>query len=158
MKKLLRAHAAETPYGFALLLALGCLLWGIADKIHAAVTSQSGVSLNVTDGVVSYSPSFSFSTTAAGAALVGQPQVITTNWTLVNLGLAASADLMLLKNNDTTNYVQLATTGTNVFSKLLPGRFAFVPVDPGATIYVRGTNVLWSTNVSINISVFVVNP
>lgn len=130
-------------------IMVGLLFAAIA---YASITSQVGISFNATDGTVQFSPAFNFLTTASGSAMVAQPQTATTNWQTVNIGLAATADLMLIKNNDASNAVYLATTGTNVFGKLSAGRFAFIPVDPSATIYVKATNA------SVSIAVFVTNP
>jgi hypothetical protein len=69
----------------------------------------------------------------------GTQSVGTGAWEAVSLGDCSSADLMAIKNNDDTNYVQLATAndGTKIFAKLTPGRVCFVPVDPTATIYAK---------------------
>ena len=73
-----------------------------------------------------------------GSKLGGVRQTLATGgWTALNLGAVATADLLCVVNDDAANFVQLAidNAGAKIFAKLTPGRCAFFPPDPTATIY-----------------------
>ena len=75
----------------------------------------------------------------SGKNFIGIVQAISTSWTAVNVTGLASPDLMLARNSDTTNYVELATAndGSGIFAKLAAGRGAFLSCNPSATYYAR---------------------
>ena len=75
-----------------------------------------------------------------GNNIVGLQQSIgTAAWTALDLGTVTTADLLAVVNTDVTNYVQLSidNAGAKIFGKLTPGRAAFLPPDPTATIYAK---------------------
>ena len=74
-----------------------------------------------------------------GSKSLGTPQDIGTAWEALTLSDLGSADLIAVKNNDATNYVQLATANDNsgIFARLTPGRGAFFPPETSATLYAR---------------------
>jgi len=62
----------------------------------------------------------------------------TVSWTAVYLG-AITQDLgyIFFKNNSTTNYVEVAVdnAGAKIFTKLTPGKFAFIQAHSGVAGY-----------------------
>jgi hypothetical protein len=101
--------------------------------------TRTSLQLTVANGPDSFAGQVNLTETPAGSAYVAVSQSIATTWTAVSLGPVAAFDLVLIKNNDPTNYVQLASAndGTGIFGRLTPGRAGCWPVDAGATIYAK---------------------
>ena len=104
------------------------------------LNKSSSVTFSIAGNGSNFSLSFSLSETSAdGADAVGQPQLVPTAWTAVNVGNCAPAEKICIRNNDPTNYVQLATSnaGAGLFARLKPGECAFWPLDPATTLYAK---------------------
>lgn len=80
--------------------------------------------------------------TLAGTDYYAKAWTVSTAWTAIPLDALASFDLIFVKNNDATNYVQVATANdsTQIFAKLTAGRGVFLPPDPSATLYWRANS------------------
>lgn len=81
--------------------------------------------------------SLSLIETLAGTDYYAKSWTVTTSWTAIPLDALASFDLLMIKNTDATNYVELATAndGTHKFSKLTPGRATFISDPSASTLY-----------------------
>ena len=101
--------------------------------------TRTSLQLTVANGPDSFAGQVNLTESPAGTAYDVVSQSIATSWTAVSLGPVSAFDLVLIKNNDLTNYVQLASAndGTGIFARLSPGRGACWPADPGTTIYAK---------------------
>lgn len=72
----------------------------------------------------------------SGTQAIGNVQTVGTSWEAITLGDLASADLIAIVNNSTSNFVQVSAdlAGSKIFAKLTPGRFCLLPPDPTAVI------------------------
>jgi len=105
-----------------------------------AAEKRTSLNFSVTKNGQTLQQQIALSEDLAGSKLGGVRQSLAAgSWTALNLGTVTVADLLCVVNDDATNFVQLATANDNsgIFSKLTPGRCAFLPVDPAATIYGR---------------------
>jgi hypothetical protein len=102
--------------------------------------TRTSLQLTVANGSDSLSVQVNLTETPAGLKFIGEPQSIATGaWTAIALGSLASFDLLMLKNLDAANYIQVAldNAGAKIFGKLAAGRGMVWPVEPGATIYAQ---------------------
>jgi len=105
-----------------------------------AIAKKITLGLELTeDDLTSGLSSFLTEDSAAGADAVTAPQDVGTAWEALDVGACNPADLILVKNVDETNFVQIATAnnGTGIFSKLAPGRGTLVAAEPTATYYMK---------------------
>jgi len=104
-----------------------------------ASEKRTSVSFSVVVGGVTLGISASKNEDLSGTNAQGQIQTIPTAWTAVDVSLLASVDLICVRNNDATNYVQLAIAndGTKIFGRLLPGRACYLPLEVGAVLYAK---------------------
>src|ERR1017187_8072394 len=98
--------------------------------------TRTSLQFTVANGSDSLAVQVNLTETPAGTHLLGELQSIATGWTAIALGPCSSFDLLMLKNTDAINYVEvaLANDGTKIFGKLTAGRGMVWPVEPGATI------------------------
>lgn len=101
---------------------------------------QSSISLTIakTGQVFALTPP-ALTEDLAGTQAISNVQNVGTGWEAILIGDLSRIDLLAVRNADNTNFIQLATAndGSGIFAKLTPGRFAFVPVDSGATVYAK---------------------
>ena len=110
----------------------------------------TSVSFVVSKNNLTAQDSVSLSETLAGSKYYAKPLTVTTSWTAIPLDVLGSFDLLLIKNTDATNYVQIATanTGSQIFAKLTPGRASFICPDPSATLYWKANSASCICNVT----------
>ncbi len=121
------------------LVSLLVFAWGAA-VLDASQEKQTRLNFSVAKGGLTGQQVTSLSEDLAGSNIGPLTQTIPTNsWVAIDIGSCSSADLMLLRNTDVTNYVQLSVTndGTRLFARLTPGRVAFFPVEGAVTIYAK---------------------
>ena len=101
---------------------------------------QSTVNFSVTkSGGLRVADTLSKIEDLSGTDFYSKQWTVTTSWTAIPLDALASFDLLMVRNTDSTNYVQIATAndGTHIFAKLTAGRGLFLPADSSATLYWR---------------------
>jgi len=98
---------------------------------------QSGINFSVTKNGLRVADVLSLSEDLSGTDYYAKSWTVTTSWVAIPLDALASFDLIMVKNTDATNYVELATAndGTHKFAKLTPGRACFLPVNSASTLY-----------------------
>jgi hypothetical protein len=108
-----------------------------------ASEKSTSISFSITKNNLRGGDVLSLTENLTGSNYYGKPVTVTTSWTAVPLDLLGSFDLLMVKNTDATNYVELATAndGTHKFAKLTPGRAVFFPPNSASTIY-------WKANVA----------
>ena len=102
--------------------------------------TRTSLQLSVLNGSDSFLAQVNLSETPAGTHFNGALQSFAAGaWNAIPLGPCTSFDLLLLKNTDALNYIEVAldNAGAKIFSKLTAGRGLVFPVEPGATIYIR---------------------
>lgn len=111
---------------------------------------QTSVNFSVTKNNLRVADSLSLSETISGTDYYAKAWTVTTSWTAIPLDALASFDLIMIKNTDATNYVQIATanTGSQIFAKLTAGRGIFICPDPSATLYWRANSASCVCNVT----------
>jgi len=111
---------------------------------------QSSVNFSVTKNGLRVSDTLSLNETLAGTDYYAKAWTVTTSWVAIPLDALASFDLIMVKNTDATNYVQIATANdsSHIFAKLTAGRAMFIPADPSATLYWRANTASCVCNVT----------
>ena len=103
------------------------------------MANEKSTSLNFTvaKNNLRVSDTASLSETLAGTDYYAKSWTVTTSWTAIPLDALASFDLLMIKNTDATNYVELATAndGTHKFAKPTPGRVVFLSDPSASTLY-----------------------
>ena len=77
-------------------------------------------------------------------------KTVTTSWTAIDVSMLASVDMIMLKNEDATNFVQVAldNAGAKIFSKITAGRSIFLCGEPTATYYYKADTASCDVSVS----------
>jgi len=111
---------------------------------------QTNITFAVTKNNLRVSDTLSLSEDLAGTDYYAKSWVVTTAWTAIPLDALSSFNLLMVKNTDGTNYIQLATAndGTHIFCKLTAGRGCFFPPDSAATLYWRANTASCVVNVT----------
>lgn len=81
--------------------------------------------------------------TVSGTKIVRAVQSIGTTDEALGQGEITSPGFIYIRNNDTTNYVEVGVDGTNYVAKLKPGEIAFFRVD-GAAIHAKANTAACS--------------
>lgn len=82
---------------------------------------------------------FTDSRELSGTGFVNLEQEVGTSWEAVSLTDIGTLGFLAIRNEDTTNYVQIATANddSGILAKITPGRGQAIEVNPGATYYVK---------------------
>lgn len=113
-----------------------------------ASEKRTALTFSVSKNNLTVSDSLSLTEDLSGSDYYAKSWTVTTSWTAIPLDALASFDLLMIKNNDTTNYVQIATAndGTGIFAKLTAGRGMFLPPNT-STLYWRANTASCVCNV-----------
>lgn len=111
---------------------------------------QTSINFTVSKNNLRVSDTLSLNETLAGTDYYAKAWTVTTSWTAIPLDALASFDLLMVKNTDSTNFVELATAndGTHKFAKLTAGRACFLPVNSASTLYWKADTASCVCNVT----------
>lgn len=100
---------------------------------------RTSISFAVVKDVLNAQLSGSLNEDLSGTNVISGRFSATTSWAAIPVTGLASVDLIAIKNNDATNFIELAVTndGTNKFAKITAGRMAFFPPAGSVTLYVK---------------------
>lgn len=98
---------------------------------------QTNINFAVSKNNLRVADTLSLSENLSGTDYYAKSWTVTTSWVAIPLDALASFDLLMVVNNDATNFVELATAndGTHKFAKLTAGRGCFLPPNSASTLY-----------------------
>jgi hypothetical protein len=115
-----------------------------------ASEKQTSINFSISKNNLRVSDTLALTENLSGTDYYAKSWVVTTSWTAIPLDALASFDLLMVKNTDATNYLQVATAndGTHIFARLTSGRALLLPPETGATLYWRANTAACVANVT----------